>query len=76
MLDRSLRVLPIEKQLEILKHTRGLIGLGHCHASDDNMKYSICYPKSPGESSAKPKAMGLEKGEVGWSPFSRSARQK
>ena len=76
MLDRSLRVLPIEKQLEILKHTRGLIGLGHCHASDDNMKYSICYPKSPGESSAKPKAMGLETGEVGWSPFSRSARQK
>ena len=76
MLDRSLRVLPIEKQLEILKHTRGLIGLGHCHASDDNMKYSICYPKSPGESSAKPKAMGLEKGEVGWSPFSRSTRQK
>ena len=76
MLDRSLRFLPIEKQLEILKHTRGLIGLGHCLASDDNMKYSICYPKSPGESSAKPQAMGLEKGEVDWSPFSRSTGQK
>lgn len=76
MLDGSLSFLLIEKQSEILKHTRGLIGLGHCHASDDNVKYSICYPKSPGESSAKPRAVGLEKGEVGWSPFSGSTWQK
>ena len=72
MLDGSLSFLPIEKRLEVLKHTRGLIGLGHCHASDDNVKCSICYPKSPGEGSAKP----WRKGEVDWSPFSRSTWQK